>query len=131
MINKTLKTIGILIFLILIVFSIHKGLFSVLDLNQQTLTKYSLEKLYLCFSAFSLLLVLILIRVRQKNLDIVGNTFLLLTTVKLVIAYIVARPILAVTNKENNLEKWNFFILFMLFLCIETIVTIRLLNQKD
>jgi hypothetical protein len=132
MIKKTLKTIGMIITLILIVYSIHKGIFSVLDFKLKSLSfKYSLEKLYLWYGTFSVLLILILILVKQKNLNIVGNTFLLLTTVKLVITYVVARPILAITNKENNVEKWNFFILFILFLCIETIVTIRLLNQKD
>lgn len=132
MLNKTFKTLGILMSVILVVYGIHKGLFFILEVNNQSLSfAYSIEKLYLYFSSFSLLLILILILVRRKNLDIVGNTFLLLTTIKLVIAYIIARPILAIDNKTNMMEKWNFFILFIVFLSIETIITIRLLNQKN
>jgi hypothetical protein len=58
----------------------------------------------------------------------VGNTFLLLTSIKLIAIYVIARPIL---EKEEGMEKWNLFVLFMIYLLVETTVTIRLLNEKN
>jgi hypothetical protein len=93
--------------------------------------RYSLEKLYLFFGAFSVIIVFILIKIRAKDLDIVGNSFLLLTSVKMIVCYIIGSSILKSTTTESFIEKWNFFTLFIVFLLTETIVTIILLNKED
>ena len=91
---------------------------------------YSIPLLYGLFSIFSLLIVGVLIKVKQRNIDNVGYTFLLLTSIKLVVAYLLIHPILKASLNQTPLEKINFFIIFIYFLATETILTIRILNNK-
>ena len=67
----------------------------------------------------------------EKNMDYVGYIFLLLTSVKIAISYAVLYPILNSGNLNVNVEKINFFVIFALYLTIETVVTIRILNNKQ
>jgi hypothetical protein len=46
------------------------------------------------------------------------------------VSYFIVRPILN-SPLENTIEKANFFFIFILFLTIETLITIRLLNKKQ
>jgi hypothetical protein len=46
-------------------------------------------------------------------------------------AYAVLYPILHLPGAEAKIEKIDFFIVFALFLAIETVVTIRILNNKQ
>jgi hypothetical protein len=92
---------------------------------------YSVETLFLFFTACSLIVVLILIKVHQKLPDSAGYAFISATTVKMGICYFMMRPILKSAPANGNFEKINFFVLFLLFLAIETAVTVRLLNKKQ
>ncbi len=92
---------------------------------------YSIEMLYAFFTTCSLIIVLILMSVRAKSIDYVGYTFLLVTSVKMVISYLFLLPVLNARNENSASEKINFFIVFALFLTIETAVTIRILNNKQ
>lgn len=92
---------------------------------------YSLLTLYLFFFTCSLFILFILIRVKEKNIDSVGQTFLLLTSIKIVVAYVLLHPILQSTNQLMTPEKTNFFVTFAVFLTIETVVTIRILNKNQ
>jgi hypothetical protein len=83
------------------------------------------------FFVCSLLILVILIQVKAKNMDNVGYTFLLVTFIKMAISYTVLSPILHSGNWNARIEKIDFFIIFGLFLAIETAVTIRLLNNKQ
>ena len=91
---------------------------------------YSITLLYGLFSIFSLLILGVLIKVKERNIDNVGYTFLLLTSIKLVVAYLLIHPILKASLNQTPLEKINFFIIFIYFLATETILTIRILNNK-
>lgn len=90
---------------------------------------YPIEILYAFFGFASILILLLLIRIRQSNINNVGYTFMLLTSVKMVAAYLVLRPALASGSLFALTEKLNFLFIFLLFLGIETYVTIRLLNK--
>lgn len=90
----------------------------------------SLESIYSVFFGFSVLILTTLIIVNSINKDIVGMTFLLITTVKAGISLFIFSEIISSSNK-NSVEKMNFFIVFILFLAIETLITIRLLNKKQ
>lgn len=92
---------------------------------------YSIANLYSMFFVFSVFIMSLLLFVRTKNLDYVGYTYLIVTSVKMGIAYFLLRPILATTTDENSTEKINFFIVFICFLAIETLLTIRILNNKQ
>ncbi len=110
---------------------IHKLIFFILVVKTiEDNFIYSIPLLYGLFSIFSLLIVGVLIKVKERNIDNVGYTFLLLTSIKLVVAYLLIHPILKVSLHQTPLEKINFFIIFIYFLATETILTIRILNNK-
>jgi hypothetical protein len=116
-------------FLAILFYTIHKYVLENLQIDTSTFY-YKLSTLYSTFCIFSILIILILIVIKTKNLDIVGMSFLILTSIKMVLSYIMVRPILSMHPSEMSLQKTNFFGIFILFLAIETIITIRILNNK-
>lgn len=92
---------------------------------------YPIETIYGFFFLCSVVILLILIQVNAKNIDNVGHTFLLVTCVKMAVSYAVLFPILHSGMPNIATEKINFFVIFALFLTIETMVTIRMLNNKQ
>jgi TM2 domain-containing membrane protein YozV len=111
-------------------FVIHQFVLSFFYPNIQKEFHYTISTIYGFFVICSSIIVLILIKMKQKNIDSVGNTFLLITCIKMALSYIVVLPILGNITKIAQIEKFNFFVVFALFLSIETIVTIRILNKK-
>lgn len=114
------------------VYLVHK-LFFFWNENNPKFQKFHfpIEVVYGFFFICSVILLLILIRVKEKNIDNVGYTFLLVTFIKMGISYAILSPILNSGNSNIRIEKLNFFIIFALFLSIETITTIRILNKKQ
>lgn len=94
------------------------------------LYQFSLESIYLIFSLFSVAILITLLIVNRKNKDVVGMTFLLITSFKTAVCYFIFSDIIHSANK-NKIERINFFVVFILFLTIETLITIRLLNKKQ
>lgn len=129
---KIHKPILNLFFISLLFYFIHKTVFYFFKSNLNTTDFiYSLETLYTLFLLFSVLIVFVLIKIKQKNINNVGMVFLVLTSVKMVICYFFLYPISSKSLVRISLEKTNFFVMFILFLAIETIVTIRILNNKQ
>lgn len=91
---------------------------------------YSLETVYLFFTVCSMLILGVVLFVRRKNLDATGQAFIAATFVKMVLAYGFLYPALSPENASTGPGKLNFFIVFMLFLMLETIVCTRLLNKS-
>ena len=112
-------------------FVIHQLFLGVFYPNIQDGFHYSIPTIYAFFIICSLLIVVLLIKIKDKNIDSVGNSFLLVTCIKMALSYIVVLPLLGSITKNGQLEKFNFFVVFALFLSIETIVTIRILNKKQ
>ncbi len=128
MMTKNLNKTTFLFVVFFFIYSMNKLIFSyVFEIKSVVNFKYSLEKLHIIFASFSFFIFLILKKVKQKNLDIVGYAFLLITSIKMIACYVIVRPIL---EKEPTIEKLNFFILFIIYLFLETIITIKLLNEK-
>ena len=92
---------------------------------------FSLIEIYLFFTISSIIIVTTLIFVQKKNLDIVGYFYLILTMVKMGIAYFFLHQINQHTHDFLSYEKKSFFVSFILFLAIETLITIRLLNKNQ
>ena len=116
----------------ILVYLVHKLVFF-LNENNPNLQgfHFPIEVVYGFFFVCSLLIILILIKVNEKNIDNVGFTFLLVTCIKMAISYVVLSPILHSGNPYLRTEQIDFFIIFALFLTIETIVTARILNNKQ
>lgn len=111
---------------------IHKLLFYLFLPNHvESDFVYTLPKLYGFFILLSAVILLILIKVGQASKTNVGLTFILLTTFKMGIAYVFLKPVLETNLPHTGLEKTNFLIVFLLFLTIETIITIRIINNKQ
>ena len=115
-----------------VVYLIHKLVFFLNNDNPKLQGfNFSIETIYEFFFICSVIIVFILIIVKEKNIDNVGYTFLLVTCVKMAVSYAVLSPILHSGNPNLSIEKLNFFLVFALFLTIETIVTARILNNKQ
>lgn len=115
-----------------VVYLIHKLVFFLNNDNPKLQGfNFSIETIYEFFFTCSVIIVFILIIVKEKNIDNVGYTFLLVTCVKMAVSYAVLSPILQSRNTNVSIEKLNFFLIFALFLTIETIVTARILNNKQ
>jgi len=129
---KKFQPIIEILFLSILVYLVHK-LFFLLHGNNPKFQNFHfpIEVVYGFFFICSVLILLILIMVKNKNIDNVGYTFLLVTSIKMALSYAVLYPILHSGNPNVGIEKLNFFIVFALFLTIETIVTIRILSNKQ
>jgi hypothetical protein len=115
-----------------VVYLLHKLVFFLNNDNPKLQGfNFSIETIYEFFFTCSVIIVFILIIVKEKNIDNVGYTFLLVTCVKMAVSYAVLSPILQSRNTNVSIEKLNFFLIFALFLTIETIVTARILNNKQ
>ena len=115
-----------------LIFGFHKAFFYFNEKNPNYQNfRFSLEKIYSFFLFCSLIIIFILILVKEKSIDNVGNAFLLTTCLKIGISFVLLNPILSSGNSNIGFEKMNFFVIFALFLIIETIVTIRILNNNQ
>jgi hypothetical protein len=128
---KKLWSIYKYLLFIIPVFFIHLVVF-----QNATLSKaaqdfyYSIPFLYLLYIVFSKIILFVIVKVSEKNFDSTGMTFLVCTSIKMAVSYFILRPILN-SSSENTIEKVNFFAVFILFLAIETLITIRLLNKNQ
>ena len=113
-------------------FIAHKLFFYIL--NYQIIEnqfQYSILSLYSFFLICSLIIITLLVLIKRKEINNVGNSFMFLTILQMPFAYFLLHSILNSTSKNASFEKINFFIIFLLFLAIETIVSIRILNNKQ
>ena len=129
---KKYRPIFELILLSILVYLIHKLIFFLNEINPNLQGfHFPIEVIYGFFFICSLLIILLLIKVNEKNINNVGFSFLLVTFIKMALSYIVLSPILNSGNPNVRTVKIDFFIIFALFLTIETIVTVRILNNKQ
>jgi len=116
--------------LVALSYFVHQYLFELMEIFREDFS-YSLLSLYLFFGIFSIVLRVVLFQVRSRNFDLLGMSFLIVTTLKMLICFLLVRPILKSTTVSASIEKTNFFVMFIVFLAIETVVTIRILNEKQ
>lgn len=129
MILKNYKYLLFLFISVVVAYVVHQLVFYFFKIDQQTFY-YSLEQLYGIFFILSFVIIFILLMIKKRNFDQLGMSFLLLTSSKLVFYYLLLKPILNRTHYDIRIEKINFFVLFVLFLTIETVLTIRILSKK-
>lgn len=130
--SKEMRIIVKMFLFSLLMYGIHKlffFLFLANSLEQRFI--YSLELLYVFFFLSSMGICSFLFYINKKNINNTGFTFLLLTVAKMGIVFYFVQPILKVKAIHQPTEKMSFFAIFILFLAIETFVTIRILNNKQ
>lgn len=129
---KKYKLIATVFYISMVAFTIHKIIFFfVAQKKLESNFIYTLTTLYFFFFSCAAVLIFILLKVKDYNLNNVGNTFLLVTCIKMAVSYTLLSPILSSNSTYEGSEKINFFVIFILFLAIETIVSIRILNNKQ
>ena len=116
--------------LIVVAYILHKVIFYSFNIDD-TAFHYSIEMLYLLFSVLSVIVLVVLLKVKEQSFDNVGMSFLLSTSIKMVVCYLILRPVLQASGENSGIEKKNFFAMFILFLAMETILTIRILNKNQ
>ena len=89
---------------------------------------YAIPSLYLMFFILSLIVLITVTNVSEKNFDNIGIVFMIATSIKMVVAFFLVRPILHL--QDNMIEKINFFVVFIIFLLTETIIVAKILNKK-
>jgi len=89
---------------------------------------YSIPVLYLLFFIFSSLILIVVTKISEKNFDNTGMVFMIATSIKMVAAFFLVRPILHL--EDHKIEKINFFAIFIVFLLFETIIVAKILNKK-
>ena len=127
-----INSIGILkklIFVALPIFIIHVLLFNAnLITGKEVNFYYSIPLLYQLFLMLSAVILIIVTKISEKNFDNTGMVFMIATSIKMVVAFFLVRPILPL--EDNKIEKINFFAIFILFLLFETIIVAKILNKK-
>ena len=110
------------------VYVIQKILFTVFNIDT-SFFQIRLEVMHLIMLFFSVVIMLMLNVVFRKNKDVVGMTFLLLTSIKVSVIYFIGS--FFIIDGGSRIEKWNFYGLFVLYLALETIFTARRLNRTS
>jgi hypothetical protein len=108
-----------------IAFAIHRTFF-----NPGCPLDNLLSLSYVFFAGLTFLLLLVLHRVRKKNLDYVGYAFLSLTFVKMLAGYAFYRFLTGELSARYEC-KMNFLAVFLFFLLLETYAAIKLLNSSQ
>lgn len=129
MLFKKYRPVLHLFFITIATYIVHKGVFFVLKTNDENF-HYSLEVLYLIFLVIATLLLTFTLRFQKDKFDSIGMFFMMGTLIQMFIAYLFLRPILSDKIHNVSFEKINFFVTFILFLLFETLLTVRLLNEK-
>jgi hypothetical protein len=113
-----------------IIYLAQKFVFYLVGMNNPKLQEllFPIEGVYGFFLCCSLILLFILIKVKEKNIDNVGYTFLLVTGIKLTLSYVFLSLILNSGTSNIKYDKINFSFIFLIFIALETTVTIRMLN---
>ena len=127
-----LKAILVIIGFAFCSYCIHFFVFAFFELNTTARNfRYSLLFLYVFFTIFSAAILIILSIVKKKNFDVVGMSFMVLTSSKILFCYILIRPIIATQSELASIEKMNFFGIFALFLAMDTVIATQILNNKQ
>ncbi len=127
--TNSFATLKKLIIATLLFLMVHVLLFKLPFLkNIESEFYYSIPVLYLLFFIFSSLILIVVTKISEKNFDNTGMVFMIATSIKMAVAFFLARPILHL--EDHKIEKINFFAIFIVFLLFETIIVAKILNKK-
>jgi len=120
-----------LIMLTVLSFGIHYLVIEVFEM--QSLWKkeyYSLLQIYFFLFLITLAMTAAMVFISKSMSHNIGFAFLALLTIKLIVNYLFIRPVLDAGSKADFI-KYNYLIVFLLFLIFDVYATYRLLNNKN
>lgn len=85
---------------------------------------------YLSQAVLTFLILLGLIQIEKNAKEQLGYVFLGLTSAKVIASYLIVTQFLFLTQPIPKEVKINFFVIFLIFLCLDAYFVIRLLNKK-
>jgi hypothetical protein len=92
--------------------------------------RFSLVQIYSFFFFASTIIILSLEFLKKRFFDSLGYIFMSLTSIKIGLVFFLFNSLMNNDTAQGRIEKINFFIVFALFLAVETILSIRILNKK-
>lgn len=93
--------------------------------------EYDISQTYVFFWLCAALILFVVHVVHAKSPDNAGYVFMGVTLLQMAAAYFKVKHLLGNDSTVATYERVNFFIVFILFLAIETILSIRLLNKSQ
>ena len=127
--TSSLKKFSIPVICGIIAYGIHK-IADAAIIGENCGAPWFLEFTYIFFLVFTMAIISGLSKVQRSNIDYVGYSFLLLTCIKMAAAYAFFNLGISEDVSGRQICKMNFFIVFIIFLAVETYSTIKMLNQK-
>lgn len=130
---KLVTQIAIILGLSLAAFFLHTFILDFVEWeNREVEQHHSLLSLYAGYSSFSIMITIILTKIRAINIDYVGYSFLLLTGLKMLLSFgvfygAIHDEVLPLTA----IEKKNILTVFLFFLAVETFIAVRILNSRQ
>ena len=111
-----------------IMYGIHYFIFTLTDSAKM---QFNLAGTYVFFWVCAAVVIFAVHIVHKKSPDNTGYAFVGATLIQMGLSYFMLRPVLEMGGEKSSFGKVNFFAVFILFLAIETVITIRLLNNKQ
>lgn len=128
--NKILILLKKLALIALPVFLLHTLIFQLDSLCElQENFQYQIWSLYIVSIVFSVLNIILMQKVSERNFESTGFVYIVVLTIKMAVFYFLLQPILN-NSTENNIEKINFGLIVFLFLIIDIILASKILNKK-
>lgn len=128
--GKAFPYLGQLGILALITLGLHFLMHSITkDLPLWDSAHMHLWQIYALQFLLSALVIIAVVSIGNVMPNNLGFVFLGVLTLKVVVNYIVLRPVLK-SNDPSNFFKYNFLIVFFLFMFFDVYVTYRILNQS-
>lgn len=123
------RAILLILVLTILLYVAHSYILSLY--SKEDLSYFLLSSLYVFFGICAAIILFAVHLVHSKKPDVTGYVFIGGTLVQMGLSYIMLKPVLGIETESAAFDRGNFFIIFVLFLAIETILTARLLNNKQ
>lgn len=126
MITKPKSIFFLFTSLLLLVYGISFLINQIFQFNEKWKeTDYSFNQVFVFFAFSSLILFLIHFIIYKKKKEQLGFVFLVTLTLKVAACFLFMREIV------NVFEKYYAFVYFFVFLLIDVLIAVRLLNKKE
>lgn len=125
--QEDLMLVMLTLLLVLLCGAIHIGLQYGLELDP-AIGIAQLAGVYAMFGVYALIMILALVFVNVNHKHQVGFAFLVLSAIQMVLAFLIARRMFPDAEGFTG-GKGSFFAVFAIFLTLETVIAIRLLNR--
>lgn len=128
--NKIFILLKKLTLIVLPFFLLHILIFQQESLSSfQEKFQFQVWQLYLVSFFFSVLSIVLMQKISEKNFESTGFVFIVVLTLKMVVYYFLFDSI-RLSSAESSIEKINFGLIVISFLIIDIFLASKILNKK-